>query len=128
MRDLRYKFGEIGLGQAFGSIRVRLTLWYVAILAVVLVVFGAVIYNSQARSLRAELDDRLRAEGLRLILAFDARDGQIHLADVKPGSKSLLPENEIALVLDKGGSITSQLGQVGKSGALQVLKTYSIML
>jgi heavy metal sensor kinase len=65
---------------------------------------------------------------VRLISAFDARDGQIHL-EMKPGSKSSLPDNEVALVLDKGGTFTGQiLGQISKSGVIQLIKTYNVVL
>jgi two-component system OmpR family sensor kinase len=42
------------------SVRVRLTLWYVGILALVLVGFSVVLYVMFSRSLYADLDDNLR--------------------------------------------------------------------
>src|SRR6476659_9012059 len=105
------------LRSVLGSVRVRLTLWYVAILAVVLTVFGGVIYDSQARSLRADLDERLRGEARRLASAYDPTGAQIVVASgldllKKTGSKELLPTNEVALVLDREGNLSQTLGQI----------------
>lgn len=47
------------LHDVIGSIRFRLTLWFVAILAVVLLVFSTFIYIQQARDLRAASLTRL---------------------------------------------------------------------
>src|SRR5437016_3274532 len=49
------------------SIRVRLTLWYVALLAVILVAFSGVLYVSLSRSLSQELDLTLSTEATRLV-------------------------------------------------------------
>jgi heavy metal sensor kinase len=61
------------------SIRVRLTLWYVALLALILLVFSGVLYVSLSRSLSEELDMTLSAEAARLITSVDFEDGALHL-------------------------------------------------
>src|SRR5436853_2454405 len=76
-----------GLPPLFSSIRFRLTLWYVAILALVLLVFGGVVYAAQARGIRAEAYDQLRGQGQQLAATFDPGDGQIHPADPRPLGK-----------------------------------------
>ena len=53
------------------SIRVRLTLWYVALLAVILLLFSGALYLSLSRSLRQEMDLTLSTEAERLIAAID---------------------------------------------------------
>ena len=45
----------------FNSVRARLTLWYVAVLASVLVVFGVSVYALLARDLYERMDDDLRS-------------------------------------------------------------------
>jgi len=45
----------------FASVRTRLTLWYVGVLAVVLLVFSTLVYGLLARSLNQRLDNGLRA-------------------------------------------------------------------
>jgi hypothetical protein len=47
-----------GLRSPLLSIRVRLTLWYMAILFAILVVFALVIYFGLGRALRSETDVR----------------------------------------------------------------------
>jgi heavy metal sensor kinase len=49
------------------TIRLRLTLWYVALLAIVLLGFSTFLYASLSRKLYAELDHRLRTEKQRVI-------------------------------------------------------------
>jgi heavy metal sensor kinase len=63
------------------SIRVRLTLWYVALLAVILVVFSGVLYVSLSRSLRSELDLTLTTEAERLVTSMDVENGSPRLGD-----------------------------------------------
>src|SRR5579859_7669572 len=66
-----------------GSIRVRLTLWYVALLAVILVVFSVLLYVTLSRSLREEMDATLTNEAERLIgsMDFNSVTGALDLGD-----------------------------------------------
>src|SRR5512136_1061035 len=50
----------------FSSIRFRLTLWFVVILAIVLAVFSAFIYASQSRDLRVDAVQTMQAKLSRL--------------------------------------------------------------
>ena len=61
------------------SIRVRLTLWYVALLAVILVLFSGALYLSLSRSLRQEMDLTLSTEAERLIAGIEFGGGALHL-------------------------------------------------
>ena len=63
------------------SIRVRLTLWYVALLAVILVLFSGALYLSLSRSLRQEMDLTLSTEAERLIAGIEFGGGALHLGD-----------------------------------------------
>src|SRR5919108_3133798 len=60
------------------SVRVRLTLWYVAILALVLLAFSLGVYGILARSLYTRLDSGLHAavEGAVIALAREAAEGE----------------------------------------------------
>jgi heavy metal sensor kinase len=53
-------------------LRVRLTLWYVGLLGVVLVGFGAYLYGSLDQRLRAEIDRSLEAQTTRMVPPPDA--------------------------------------------------------
>src|SRR4051794_7406793 len=93
----------------FGSIRFRLTLWYVLILALVLIVFGSIVYTSQAQSASAALRDNLRSDAARLVSAYDPATGQIDLTEqAKP--KFSLGSNDIVITLDSGGAVLQRLG------------------
>jgi heavy metal sensor kinase len=63
------------------SIRVRLTLWYVALLAVILLVFSGLLYLSLSRSLREELDITLGTEAQRLTASMDFENGSPRLGE-----------------------------------------------
>ena len=63
------------------SIRVRLTLWYVALLAVILVAFSGLLYPSLSRSLREQMDVTLAAEALRLTSSLDFENGSPSLGE-----------------------------------------------
>jgi heavy metal sensor kinase len=63
------------------TVRVRLTLWYVALLAVILVGFSALLYASLARDLRVELDRWLSERELQIADNMEIRNGRIDLGD-----------------------------------------------
>jgi heavy metal sensor kinase len=63
------------------SIRVRLTLWYVALLAVILLAFSGLLYLTLSRGLREELDVTLTTEAERQVGSMDFEDGAPHLGD-----------------------------------------------
>ena len=69
----------------FGSIRVRLTLWYVVILGLVMLIFSGIVYTAQEQSLQAHLRDTLRTTSQQLAATYDPTDRQLHftLAPVK---------------------------------------------
>ena len=78
------------------SIRWRLTLWYLVILGLVLLAFGALVYGSQASSIRAAQDDALRQQAGELVATFDPATGQFLPKGAPAGTPSLVP-------VDKGG-------------------------
>jgi heavy metal sensor kinase len=63
------------------SIRVRLTLWYVALLAIILLVFSALLYLTLSRGLREELDVTLSTEAARLIASMDFENNAPQLGE-----------------------------------------------
>ncbi|MDQ3907978.1 MAG: hypothetical protein M3268_06500, partial [Acidobacteriota bacterium] len=54
----------------FDSVRARLTLWYVGVLALVLVGFSAALYVMVARGLYDNLDDDLRVASNTVTVAL----------------------------------------------------------
>jgi heavy metal sensor kinase len=63
------------------TIRARLTLWYVALLAVILVAFSGLLYVSLSRSLGQEMDLTLSTEAERLISSMDYENGAAQLGE-----------------------------------------------
>ena len=63
----------------FRSIRVRLTLWYVLLLAVILAVFSAGVYVALRYSLYGNLDDTLDTRATAFITVATADGGSPHL-------------------------------------------------
>src|SRR5438552_308251 len=74
-----------------GSVRFRLTIWYVLILALVLFVFGSIIYASQAQSMSADLHDSLRADAERLAATYDPVNARLDLPEQVKGKTTLRP-------------------------------------
>ena len=64
MSELRHRFRRGWV--VLRTIRVRLTLWYVVLLAAILVVFAMFLYLNLARSLHAELDRSLEVEAQQI--------------------------------------------------------------
>src|SRR5919199_2520067 len=76
-----------------GSVRFRLTIWYVLILALVLFVFGSIIYASQAQSMSAELHDNLRADAQRLAASYNPVAARVDLPEQVKGKLALRPDD-----------------------------------
>ena len=79
----------------FNTVRTRLTLWYVGVLALVLLGFSAVLYAQLARSINQRLDDNLRASMALLaeMLTRDLDEGLAQVAELKKTRKIIVPEN-----------------------------------
>jgi len=77
-----------GIWAQLRTIRVRLTLWYVALLAAILLAFGAFLYLSLSRTLHDEVERVLADEAQRILDTLETQDGAIHLQDVPDGLSS----------------------------------------
>lgn len=91
------------------SVRVRLTLWYVGVLALVLVGFSVVLYALVSRSLYEDLDDNLR-------LSLEAVTGKLvrELGEGRPERQAALDAinelstREAAAVFGASGSLVAE--------------------
>lgn len=88
---------------AGSSIRVRLTLWYVALLAVILTVFCGYVYVSLERRLRDETDRLLDVQARRMIPPPDMRP------DLPPR-----PPRPFRVTPAAGGTIAAIFGETGE--------------
>lgn len=89
---------------AFRGVRGRLTLWYVAMLAVVLVLSGGAVYTIEGQSLTAALDARLHTLAQQLAATYDARHDQL-LAAPDAATRN---GDEIVLLLTLQGRIVQR--------------------
>ena len=124
-RDLRERFGFLHAPRHFASIRWRLTAWYVAILGLVLTIFGVILFGAEARSIRADLVGQLRREAQQLASTYDPSDGRLHpLGLTQPalltppfgkgagavGKPQISPDDIVVLLA--GGEAVQQFGPV----------------
>ncbi len=70
------------------TIRVRLTLWYVTLLALILIAFSAFLYLSLSRTLRDQVERDLAGEAQRVLATLDIQDGVVRLGDATDGPTS----------------------------------------
>jgi heavy metal sensor kinase len=89
---------------AFRSIRVRLTIWYVLLLAVILALFSAGVYVALRDSLNRNLNDTLETDAEVLESAVEVDDGRPQLSEVTaPGH---IEGEQFARVFDASGALT----------------------
>ena len=87
------------------SIRLRLTLWYVLLLAIILVAFSAGIYLTLRHSLYANLDDSIEARANDLLPLVQYENGHPTLsANIAVASSDL--SEELLRVYDAAGAVT----------------------
>lgn len=94
----------------FHSVRARLTLWYTAILALVLIIFSAVSYVLLARAIRAENDASLADTAHEFADAFDPAD-RSHDRDVLLDFR--YSDREILVLSPKGEIVVSSKAKIG---------------
>ncbi len=94
------------------SIRFRLTLWFVFILAVVLVMFSGFIYFNQARDLQGDSVGNIQAKFARLLGYFRSAEWQnstLGLSDV-PNNTPPLQQGDMLAIVDANGQIVQAWG------------------
>jgi heavy metal sensor kinase len=92
------------------SVRARLTLWYTAILALVLIIFSAVSYVLLAREIRAETDATLADTAHEFAAAFDPADharGRDALLDFR------YSDREILVLSPRGDVVMTSKSRIG---------------
>ncbi len=107
------------------SVRFRLTLWYVAILGLVLLIFSGLVYLVLSNSLHSGLDDLLRNRAVQLTATYNISDGQLNLQE-QDESGPLLPTNgELLLLINSGGSAVQKAGRLTDVAVTDLLKLVS---
>ncbi len=92
----------------FKTIRARLTLWYIALLALILIAFSAALYFTLARSLYQQVDNTLRLNAEQLAGAVNIEQGQINFQNSEGDTSdaaSLRESGYLVRLVDAGGRI-----------------------
>jgi heavy metal sensor kinase len=97
----------------FESVRARLTLWYVSLLAATLVVSIALIYLLLARALYVRVDDTLRAvvQIAQTSLANDLNEGQDEADAARSTAAELASRQTLLAVYDGRGRLLAEAGR-----------------
>jgi signal transduction histidine kinase len=108
------------LGAFLRSIRFRLTLWFVLILALVVSVFGAITYTLQARDLRRQTLDRIEAniaqiQSLESLSHAEPFERQITIPNISQDAGPLLQSDEVLAVADIQGNVVQKYGPASTS-------------
>ncbi len=112
----------------FRSIRVRLTLWYLAVLAVILLLFAAGVYVTMRTALREQLDDSIESRALLVqqLVTFDAQGRPMLPAEADTSAVGI--DDEFQRLFDASGDISfdssQALGDVPvETGALETARS-----
>jgi signal transduction histidine kinase len=149
MRKAEARSGlAVKLGRFIHSMRFRLSLWYLAVLALALVVFGVTIYSIEERSLSGAIDAELGTFAEPVSKFIYTQNGQfqlppqfenvvqqlpsLNLSDPTfsqlqnfPGIKSLLSGQFFVMLVDAQGKVTQQIGALSP-GDVSRLKTLAV--
>jgi heavy metal sensor kinase len=102
------------------SIRFRLTIWYLAVLVALLLLFGMISYFMLSQSLYQSLDDSLKTSALAVENALDVWNGQINLGITEqPG--------EFVLVYGSDGSLLQGFSWSAEVPHVDTLVTQALM-
>ena len=86
-------------------IKIRLTAWYFAVLALSLALFGAIAFFSMRRSIETTVDESLRdrADGIQELMEHVLPEGTERLEDELREHSELRAEGDLSQVCDQGG-------------------------
>jgi two-component system OmpR family sensor kinase len=92
------------------TVRGRLTLWYVAVLALALAAFGAAFYLLASRALYKRVDSGLRSliEVSIRSLTNDAEEGQSSLSAAQSTAAELATPDQSLLIFDASGNLLAE--------------------
>jgi heavy metal sensor kinase len=95
------------------SVRARLTLWYVSVLAAVLIAVGITIYVGLGRALYNRIDDNLRALTSIAVtsLTHDLAEGQDASDAARSTTTELFSNQAVLAVYDGAGRLLAEEGQ-----------------
>lgn len=103
----------LGLATFFQSIRFRLTLWFVLILAIVLAAFSALIYATQSRDLQGDAVGHMQEKFVRIMDYFRGPAWQLSQLSPEsvPGNDAPLQKGDLLILLDPNGVALQHWGE-----------------
>jgi signal transduction histidine kinase len=114
----------------FQSVRFRLTLWYLALLTVIIGGFGLTVYYAQQHTLATQLEDTLRTRAQQIALTYNATTQRLDITEPvfqKPATASTISVatrglniNEVAVLLSPEGNVLQKLGNVTPAGVSDI--------
>ncbi len=110
-----------GLVTFLHSIRFRLTMWFVLILALVLAGFSGFVYFTQTRDLRLDAIGRLQGKFVQVQAYFAGAESDFSslAAGGVPGGGVPLQAGDVIILVDGGGSVLGKWGaEVSSPGAV----------
>jgi heavy metal sensor kinase len=119
------------LQRVLNSFRFRLTLLFVAILALVLTGFSVFIYTRQAQIIHAEMVNRLATQSAQLAAYYGT---QLHLYEEAQEERTdrglqvdlpLLPDNALLVLVDLDGNVVLQQGALQPDVLKTLIKTWN---
>jgi signal transduction histidine kinase len=121
------------LGLFVKSIRFRLTLLNVAILAVILVAFSVFVYTRQAQVLQIQAQSQLSAktqqlEGMYRMSFSDSDHEHFQPPDLSSRGASLIAENMVLIVVGADGKIVQNVGEIDASITDPLIKDWQPLL
>jgi signal transduction histidine kinase len=113
------------LARFFQSVRFRLTLWYLALLALILLGFGLTVYYAQQSYISAQFDDLLRTRIQQIALTYDASTQRLDITQPileKPTATNIsaatrgLNSGEVAVLFNPQGKALQEVGDITPAG------------
>src|SRR5581483_2519394 len=95
---------------SLGTIRLRLTLWYIALLALILLGFSSALYFVLSRALYQQVDDALALNAHQLISGFNIENGRLDVSSTENDPSdldTLRLQGYLVRVLDSRGNVIS---------------------
>ena len=112
----------------FHSIRFRLTLWTVAILAVLLLVFSAFVYTRQVSDLEGQARTRLalKVQQFQLLLhgPIESNGSILQTPDFTQREQALLQTQDGMALVDTSGQVLQKLGSLDTNTITQLVQTW----
>lgn len=92
------------------STRLRLTLWYAALLAIILFSFSSIVYATEQHNLKMMLNDSLHARLAQIASTYDPQKGLPQSISTNDGSSYKLSSSEFVLLMTPQGQVLQESG------------------